>query len=412
MAWRRPAAQACLVLLRLAIGWHLLVQGWEKIDSVHRGASDTRQPWTSRGYLQESQGPFAPWFRKLAGDPEAVAQDWLKLPPLRDGSKADELPMPLKLEALWEDRLRQAAEKGFVGKAQRPLLEGLLKAHKQAFQNVPRPMMVTYPAGTVAVPTSLCGQIAYFQKKKLELRQLEKDAQAFGAVQLKQIAELKAETQRLQTRLLKDVAEATAAFDRALQNVLLANVAEPLPIRAAAALAQPQGQIGPLAVVIVQAGWAASSSIRKPLDLPPLADAVPLAVPPSDLLPATDFMMRWGLFVSGILLLLGLFTRLGCVLGGTLLLLIFAAHPPLPGLPDPAKLLPGYTPYVNQTLIEALALFALAFVPSGQWLGLDSLWAVLRRRRKPAQTATASPADPPPASPKPRTAKHRRYTGA
>src|SRR3989442_8801396 len=48
-----------LVLLRLSIGWHFLVEGWHKIDSP---------AWTSEIYLQESSGPLAPYFRDLAGD--------------------------------------------------------------------------------------------------------------------------------------------------------------------------------------------------------------------------------------------------------------------------------------------------------------------------------------------------------
>src|SRR5262245_39390863 len=86
-------AQSCAVLLRLAIGWHLLVQGWEKIHSVEIGPTDTKQPWTSRGYLLEAQGPLAPWFRKLAGDPDALAQEYLRLPQSHEAASGD-LPMP------------------------------------------------------------------------------------------------------------------------------------------------------------------------------------------------------------------------------------------------------------------------------------------------------------------------------
>src|SRR5262249_50492636 len=157
------------------------------------------------------------------------------------------------------------------------------------------------------------------------------------------------------------------------------------------------------------AGWAgvfAFPSVPEPL--PPLEASIPLAAPPGEMLPAADFAMRWGLFVCGILLIAGLFTRAACVVGGLLLLLIFVAHPPLPGLPDAARPLPGYTPYVNQVLIEALALFARAATRSGAWLGLDALWRLAPRRKPKAEPA----AEPPPEPKTPGTTRHKRYTGA
>jgi thiosulfate dehydrogenase [quinone] large subunit len=49
-----------LVALRMLIGWHLLYEGIAKILNPY---------WTSAGYLQASQGPFADWFLGLAANP-------------------------------------------------------------------------------------------------------------------------------------------------------------------------------------------------------------------------------------------------------------------------------------------------------------------------------------------------------
>jgi thiosulfate dehydrogenase [quinone] large subunit len=49
-----------LVALRMLIGWHLLYEGIAKILNPY---------WTSAGYLQASQGPFADWFLDLAANP-------------------------------------------------------------------------------------------------------------------------------------------------------------------------------------------------------------------------------------------------------------------------------------------------------------------------------------------------------
>lgn len=70
-----------LVLLRLAIGWHFLIEASEKFHTP---------VWSSEGYLREATGPLAATFRDMAGDrvreqltlaegedfPAALAPDW------------------------------------------------------------------------------------------------------------------------------------------------------------------------------------------------------------------------------------------------------------------------------------------------------------------------------------------------
>ncbi len=53
-----------LVALRMLIGWHFLYEGIAKFINPY---------WTSAGYLQASQGPFADWFVSLAADPGRLA---------------------------------------------------------------------------------------------------------------------------------------------------------------------------------------------------------------------------------------------------------------------------------------------------------------------------------------------------
>ena len=49
-----------LVVLRMLVAWHFLYEGIAKILNPY---------WTSAGYLQASQGPFADWFIGLATNP-------------------------------------------------------------------------------------------------------------------------------------------------------------------------------------------------------------------------------------------------------------------------------------------------------------------------------------------------------
>ena len=46
-----------LILLRIAIGWHFLFEGIEKVESMRRGMTETSRPFSSAGYLNEASGP-------------------------------------------------------------------------------------------------------------------------------------------------------------------------------------------------------------------------------------------------------------------------------------------------------------------------------------------------------------------
>ncbi len=95
-----------------------------------------------------------------------------------------------------------------------------------------------------------------------------------------------------------------------------------------------------------------------------------------------DFAVVWGLMLVGLLLMLGLFSRLAALGGFLLLFLFFAAAPPMPHLGFSVPGPEGSELYVNKTLIEALLLIVLAVLPTGYMAGLDILVSSWRRRRK------------------------------
>ena len=64
------ASALLLVVLRLSIGWQLLYEGLWKIKTL-----STPTPWSSEGYLKNSQGPLRNTFRALTGDPDDLL--WL-----------------------------------------------------------------------------------------------------------------------------------------------------------------------------------------------------------------------------------------------------------------------------------------------------------------------------------------------
>src|SRR5260370_36528407 len=84
-----------LVLLRLAIGWHFLVEGYEKYESVSKGPTTTNRPFTSTGFLRQSSGRFGPFFRKQVGDPDLDAIDRIRVVGLADDWRKWNLPEDL-----------------------------------------------------------------------------------------------------------------------------------------------------------------------------------------------------------------------------------------------------------------------------------------------------------------------------
>lgn len=62
---RRPTAvqQVALVLLRVAIGWHFLYEGYTKLIIPN---------WSAQAFLQDARGPLAPIFQQLAAGPRTL----------------------------------------------------------------------------------------------------------------------------------------------------------------------------------------------------------------------------------------------------------------------------------------------------------------------------------------------------
>jgi uncharacterized membrane protein YphA (DoxX/SURF4 family) len=62
-------AAVAIILLRVAIGWHFLFEGWEKFQSTASG----KEPFSAEIYLRNSAGPLAPYFRGMIPDVNGLA---------------------------------------------------------------------------------------------------------------------------------------------------------------------------------------------------------------------------------------------------------------------------------------------------------------------------------------------------
>ncbi|MCU0255271.1 MAG: DoxX family membrane protein [Vicinamibacterales bacterium] len=53
-----------ITVMRVVVGWHFLYEGIAKLSAAS---------WSSAGYLRQARGPFAGFFRWLAGEPSLLA---------------------------------------------------------------------------------------------------------------------------------------------------------------------------------------------------------------------------------------------------------------------------------------------------------------------------------------------------
>ena len=101
----------------------------------------------------------------------------------------------------------------------------------------------------------------------------------------------------------------------------------------------------------------------------------------------------WGLMIVGLLLMVGLFTRTASLAAILLLLLFYLAHPPFPNHGFAPVSPQGFELYVNQVLIEILALTTSFAFNTGRISGLDLLvhnWIRARRSAVEARVQVAA----------------------
>ena len=98
------------------------------------------------------------------------------------------------------------------------------------------------------------------------------------------------------------------------------------------------------------------------------------------LLDNANMITMWGLTIVGLLLILGLFTRLAAIGGIGFLLMFYFATPPFVGyfysVPTEGTYL-----FVNKNLVELGALVVILLTGSGRFAGLDRLLHLLFARR-------------------------------
>lgn len=395
------ATYVFLVLLRLAIGWHLFIEGAGKLDSFSTGPTGTGKPFSSRGYLLQSQGPLGPYFRQMACDPDLLLLDLLD---------TKNHGVPEALQAQWHDYVKRYSRHYQLDQAQQTKADDLLKQHlarlEEWFQKGSKEASREYSFATILPTLSNTERIREYQSKLKELRdkidgwnlRFEKD------VTKARVAALKGDVARLRTDLQKDLDDLQGKLGQDLDKLLTKDQEnidfDQYVLRLMrASRSQDYSQDRQAVTELIQAVRDAKQSkmadehwqslnqypegffyemkskpeLQKVLYQICKRNMAPaLRLEDTRMLDLADRTVAWGLTLAGLGLLLGCFTRFSCLAGAILLLLFYLALPPLPGLPD-NPMAEGKYLFVNKNLIEALALLTLATTASGRWFGFDGL---------------------------------------
>jgi uncharacterized membrane protein YphA (DoxX/SURF4 family) len=389
----------------LAIGWHFFFEGIEKIRSVDLvGPSTTNRPWSSQPYLRESNGPLAPYFRDIAGDPDREALELFAIKPLPSGQDPSRVPprqrLSPALDRAWNEYFDRFAERHHL--STEPQLSYTFIATLAFYPGAPAPAHVPWAALYLASeedPIQLrLAQARLDQAKDQAARALmgegspRETQKSFGpsvTVKVKETFQERVSAYRSKVKGLQELLNAKLpAFGRDVEKQgLTALKAEVNQMRTELLADLERPLQDSLNSVLTEAQKRQPSTT--PATRPPIRDW--------NRLDWVDAITRYGLTAVGAGLLLGLFTRLSCLGGACFLLMFYLAMPAFPWLPEGPRA-EGHYLFINKNIIEMLALLALATTQSGRWAGLDGLIYLLMpwRRRSPRPSAGTSPGSRPP----------------
>jgi len=386
------AAVILLVVLRVGIGWQLLYEGMWKINT-----QGTQTPWTSDGYLKNSQGPFRDLFRAMAGDPDD--KSWLD---------AD------AVAARWDTFNSRFSSHYGLNDGQKNRLTNMINgaSSHDAVLDLPKlPEGVDFAAAKLdktisfdaaAKRLKIDGQRRMIATEKAKLEDQVAGREGADYEQYRKAlddafsrANRLSYKERMRAHLLGDPDNAGLIEGRIgqiqLYNEMLIRYEDRL---ASAKIQFEQDQLNRI--------WSDVREKDRDLTGPLLAmnkelheDAMNLLdisqlsrgrlAPPLSPIRIVDLLTITGLAGLGILLIIGLFTRFAALSAAFMVLGFYLAMPPFPGVPEAPG--PEHSFIVNKNLIEVFALLALSSVPTGYWFGLDKLVAGFLAKRKLAKAA-------------------------
>jgi uncharacterized membrane protein YphA (DoxX/SURF4 family) len=317
-----------IVLLRIAIGWHFLYEGREKVESMYYG----KEPFSAEIYLRNATGPMGTYFRGMLPDVNSLA-----------------MLDPVRLKASWKDEVSRITEHYNFTTEQREtaqkILDGSLQWADYWFDD----------------PANQEKRQKYYH----DLRQvLEIDQQPQALSFEKERAwDARRGVEGDRRTLIQPLVAQGTTLREAVAKVALPDQREAADSRGKATF-----------------DWLAQKNINIPASLQSkisgLASWTSLDV--------LNWMTIIGLIAIGFCLIAGFLTPVAALAAAGFLAMIYLSMPPWPGTP-PNPRAEGHYLIVSKNLVELLACLVIAATPSGHWVGLDALFFGARRRRRLAR---------------------------
>lgn len=416
MARNSLIAVILLVVLRLAIGWQLLYEGLWKLNT-----QDTARPWTSSGYLKNSEGPLRDTFRTMAGDPDDL--DWLNydIVAARWDDWAERFRSNYNLSEKQASSLNRILN-GSAGKVgDRRVYASDELAQLPELPEPPEDDREWTDEEKFAKATGVSSKIAWYdpEKKLLYVDGVRHLTQSERDKLLRLVAEKDDDVSNAYRKAVNTVyarqkrgigykeklAGAVKGNPDLLGNEAWQRVGQKKEYEIQLARYQKQRKAAETSFEWDHMGsdWKKIQALRVEITAPVKAlekefqdKAIKLLTlkqmgqapesKPFTALRLADLSTMWGLTILGLLLISGLFTRFAAVAAAFMLLGFYMAMPPFPGVPE----LPGpeHSFIVNKNLIEVIALLAIAALPTGRWFGVDA-WFAASRERSAAKKAAA-----------------------
>jgi len=392
-----------IVVLRLSIGWQLLYEGLWKIEAL-----SSPRPWTAAGYLRNSKGPFRDHYRNMTGDPddlnwldaEKVEAKWLaweqrflnQYPNLTDAQKS-------KLRQMINGSKSFAAElsalppsvkfRGSVGNAikydanrKRLIVDGqrhLTPAEKQRLQKmVP---VEKGPNGKLMGGTKLdqefydavekvyarSARLSYIEQMRASLLG---NPEVAGSINKKQEG-------TIDGKKIGKIEQYKKSLERYEQNLAKADQTYKLDH-----LNKHWAEIQGMRANLVNPIRGLEDEMKTEAAKLLTAEQIALGpVPPADTqMYRVNMLTIASLTILGIMLLVGFGTRIAAIGAAGMLMSFYLVMPPWPGVPPAPG--PEHSLFVNKNIIEAIALLAIASLPTGTWFGIDGLISRFFRKKK------------------------------
>jgi uncharacterized membrane protein YphA (DoxX/SURF4 family) len=394
-----------LLALRLAIGWHFLFEGMNKIQSHVVGATETSKPFTSAPYFEVGEGPVAEYMRKTyLDDPEAKLYDLVR--PVGNPQTVGDL-MGTAFEAtLTAEFAKPGAATNLVHAYVSPTLAGANFPESAAKAVVALPLN---GAGTRFLADVPVGPLRDIVEAKIVEALPPLAKQRFDATEAAVAA--KATAAGFAEKAAKSMTNARLNYARwavgldtkdAKKKYVSGEIAQTVPARLTdydnrkkdyaelmsrksvdlgrstlfAKLTATKAELGTVRADLVKDGESFLTDAKA--DLVKLAGLDPKDAPveptPKSKILMLDYLTMGTLTAAGACLIIGFGTRIAALACAGFLILTYLTHPPFPWIANPPGT-EGNPVFINKNTIETIALFVIASVPSGSWLGIDGLIA-------------------------------------